>query len=246
MAGWQLFRASPGLWTLVVFSYWMLVAVVDQARYVGPLAVALSLPCFSVSFMEMCETLRRGGMLRPSLLFAGFRKRLGPQLGLGALYLLSVVLVVALTAFADQGLMFNWMVWNRPPPPEALTDGRLMSALLVASLLALPVLTAFWFAPVLTAWNGMTPAKALFFSFFGCWRNWRAFMVYGSAVALLGFLISLLIGLLGASAGGNLQAARGMMLGATVMFMPAMLGSFYAAYRDIFPEAEEPPAIQTA
>jgi hypothetical protein len=244
VAGWQLFRPSPGMWTLLVFCYWMLVATVDSVRYIGPVVVALSLPGFSVSFMVLCETARRGERLQPMLLFAGFRQRTVPLLILGVLYLVSIVLVVAATAIVDGGLMFDWMVWNRPPPPETLADGRLMKALLTASVLALPVLTAFWFAPILTAWNGMSPAKGLFFSFFGCWRNWRAMLTYGAAVALLGFMITLLIALLGAAAGGNIQAARGMMLGATLMLMPTLFGSFFAAYKDIFPEPE--PATQPA
>jgi hypothetical protein len=239
VAGWHLFRASPAMWTLIVFSYWLLVAVIDQIRYLGPLIVAVSLPAFSVSFMTLCDSLRRGRPPMPAVLFSGFRQRPRALLVLGVLYLASIVLVVALTALSDDGLMFNWMVLNSPPPAEALKDGRLASALLVASLFALPVLTAFWFAPVLTAWDAMSPAKALFFSFFGCWRNWRAFFLYGMAIAGLGFCISLLIALLGAAAGGNVEAARGMMLGATVMFMPTLFGSFYAAYRDIFPQSEE-------
>ena len=30
LAGWQLFRASPGMWILMVFAYWFLVAMLDQ------------------------------------------------------------------------------------------------------------------------------------------------------------------------------------------------------------------------
>jgi hypothetical protein len=34
---------------------------------------------------------------------------------------------------------------------------------------------AYWYAPVLAGWHGLSPAKALFFSFVACLRNWRAF-----------------------------------------------------------------------
>jgi hypothetical protein len=243
VAGWQLFKASPGMWTLLVFSYWLLVAVVDQVRYVGPLIMAVSLPAFSVSFMVMCETVRQGEPLRPVLLFAGFRRRLETLLTLGGLYLVSILLVLGLSTLVDQGLLFRWMIWGEQPSQEALAQGEVLSALLFAAALATPVLTAFWFAPILAAWNGMTAAKSLFFSFFGCWRNWRAFLVYAAAVAGVGFVISLLIALLAAAAGGNLNTVRGMKLGAMLMLLPTLFGSFYAAYRDIFPPAPEASAL---
>jgi hypothetical protein len=192
----------------------------------------------SVSFMAMCETLREGKPLRPTLLFAGFQRRLDTLLVLGGLYLVSIVAVLAVSALLDRGILFDWLLWGKPPPQEALDDGRLLSALAAAAILATPVLTAFWFAPILAAWQGMGAAKSLFFSFFGCWRNWRAFLVYGAALAAIGFILTILIALAAAAAGGTVSTVRGMKLGATLMLLPTLFGSFYAAYRDIFPPAD--------
>src|SRR6266853_5429639 len=47
-----------------------------------------------VSFMVMCAVLDRGGLLRPSLLFSGFRSGLGTLIALGALSLVSIVVVL--------------------------------------------------------------------------------------------------------------------------------------------------------
>ena len=50
---------------------------------------------------------------------------------------------------------------------------------------------AFWFAPVLAAWQHMGAAKSLFFSFFAGWRNWRAFIVYGATLSAVFVFIAL-------------------------------------------------------
>ena len=46
---------------------------------------------------------------------------------------------------------------------------------------------ATWFAPMLIAWKNMTVGKALFYSFFGCLRNWMAAIVLIAILAGLTF-----------------------------------------------------------
>jgi hypothetical protein len=45
----------------------------------------------------------------------------------------------------------------------------------------------------------LSPAKALFFSFIACLRNWRAFLVYSLAILVVATLLpGLLLGILAA------------------------------------------------
>jgi hypothetical protein len=240
VAGWQLYRLSPGMWTLLVFTWWLLIALVNQVPYAGPIAATAVLPAFMMSFMAMCDELRQGRPLRPALLFEGFRRRLAVLLVLGVLYLLSVLAVLWASSFADEGALLEWMMWARPPPDAALRDGSVSSALLLATALGTPVFAAFWFAPILAAWEGMSVAKSLFYSFFGCLRNWRPFLMYGVAVMLLGLAFSVFVALAALASGGNPAALRGFMMAATLVLMPTMFASFYVAYRDIFPPAAPP------
>ncbi len=237
-AGWRLYRLSPGMWTLLVFTWWMVIALFNQIPYLGPLATTIALPAFMMGFMAMCEELRNGRRLRPALLFVGFHRRLPALIGLGTLYLVAIFLVLATSALIDGGALLGWMMWARIPPDSALRDGSLLKSLLLAGALSVPVFAAFWFAPILAAWDGMSAAKSLFFSFFACLRNWRAFLIYAVVVALYATGFSVLVTLAALASGGHPAAVRGFMIAGTLVLLPALFASFYVAYRDIFPHPD--------
>src|SRR4026207_745459 len=44
--GGQLYRLSPGMWTLLVFTWWALIALANQVPYVGPVGTTVVLPAF--------------------------------------------------------------------------------------------------------------------------------------------------------------------------------------------------------
>src|SRR5260221_3344972 len=184
--GFALFRKSPPMWLFLVFAYWIAASLVGQIRYVGPAASTVLLPAFFVSFMVMCAVLDRGGLLRPGLLFAGFRSGLSTLIALGVLSLVSIVVVLGVASLADSGALMTLILSGQQPPTQALQAGAVLTPMLVATLAATPVAMAFWFAPVLAAWNGIGAAQSLFYSFFSVWRNWRAFFVYGAVLAVAG------------------------------------------------------------
>src|SRR5437879_814006 len=103
LGGFALFRRNPPMWLFLVFTYWIAAALLGQIRYLGPAASTVLLPAFSVSFMVMCAVIERGGMLRPALLFAGFRTGPATLIALGVLYLLAIVLVLGVASLEDAG-----------------------------------------------------------------------------------------------------------------------------------------------
>jgi hypothetical protein len=114
---------------------------------------------------------------------------------------------------------------------------------------ATPTLMGFWFSPVLAAWKNMGPGKAMFYSFFASFRNWRAFAVYGIVVAVAGLVMSLAVTLLAIAAQGNPSVLSTAMLVLTIVFLPTLFASFYYSYRDVFQEDSEedaPPAAVPA
>ena len=238
--GFALFRKNPPMWLFLVFTYWLAVALLGQIRYLGPAASTVLLPAFSVSFMFMCAVLEHGGALRPALLVSGFRNGPATLILLGVLYLLSIVAVLGLASLADAGALLLWILSGREPPDEALLDGRISLAMIIATLAAAPVLMAFWFAPVLAAWNRIGAAQSLFYSFFAVWRNWRAFLVYGAALFLAGAIFMTAVTILAVLMRGQVQALRSFALIFTLLTLPTLFASFYASYRDIFPENAVP------
>jgi len=239
MRGFLLFRANPAMWILLVLTWWMLVGLISSIPMAGPLVAGLLTPAFSVSFMEICREIEEHRRIRPLLLVAGFRNRRAALIVLGGLYLVSIVLVLGISALADGGALANWAIYGDAPDPALIRDGSLSRALIVASLAGTPVVMAFWFAPVLIAWQGMGAAKALFFSFFASWRNWRAFLVYGGVLTALTLALSamVLVAALMLRGTSEMLMLRFGMVMLVLVAMPSLFGSFFAAYRDVFPQA---------
>ena len=238
--GFSLFRRNPPMWLFLVFTYWIGIALLGQVRYAGVAASTVLLPGFTVSFMVVCAVLDGGGALHPALIFSGFRGELRRLIWLGVLYLASILLVLAVTVLADGGALLRWTLSGEDPSDEAIRDGSVMLALLVATVASAPVLMAFWFAPVLAAWERMSAAQALFYSFFAGWRNWRAFLVYGAALGLLGLGFIIFVAIAAVAAQAQMQSLHLATLMFTLLTMPVVFGSFYASYRDIFPEGRLP------
>jgi len=186
----------------------------------------------------MCDELEHGRTVGAAMLLAGFRRELSALITMGGLYLVAILMVLGASSLADGGTLWHWIISAKPPSSQALQDGSLSRALLLAAALGTPVMLAFWFAPVLCAWQGMGAAKALFYSFFAAWRNWRAFILYGAALALVGACVSVLIGVIGLLAVARVVPAellRVLTVLISIGILPMIFGSFYAGYRDVFP-----------
>jgi len=240
--GFALFRKNPPMWLFLVLTYSLALTILHKVRYLGPPISLALLPVFSVSFMFMCAVLERGGMLRPALLVSGFRSSRPTLILLGVLYLLAIAAALGVASLADAGALLLWFLLGQPLPLETLQDPGFANAALIASLTTAPVMMAFWFAPVLAAWNRIGAVQSLFYSFFAVWRNWRAFLVYLAIVTLAGLFILSFVGIVSLL----LQADPGLAQSlALIVAFPTLFASFYASYRDVFPEnavPSEPPS----
>jgi hypothetical protein len=114
-----------------------------------------------------------------------------------------------------------------------LHSDAFLAALGAAAALYTPVLMMFWFAPPLAAWHGTAPAKALFFSFFACLMNWRAFLAYGAVTAVAALALPLAVVSVVALASLGVPAMS-LVFPLLIVLLPTLFASFYASYRDVF------------
>lgn len=229
LAGFALFRRHPPLMTALTFGYLLTVIVVNLIPTIGPFLLPLLLPTLTVLLGNGCRAIERGQALNGATMGSGIGAQRAGLARLGGLHLIgSSLLVLGGFALGDPINISDGM-----DPEEAMA---LAGDLAVILLLASPLLMAFWFAPLLTAWNGVGAGKSLFFSFVASWRNWRAFTAYGLVLILVGAilpgLILIVAGLLSQSLLAILSVALRMLL--IFVLAPTMVASVYLSYRDVF------------
>jgi hypothetical protein len=95
------------------------------------------------------------------------------------LYAGSFIVLLATTALFDGGLFAGVYLGQTELTQEMAESPAFLSALWVAMALYLPVAAAFWHAPALVHWHGVSPVKSLFFSILACWKNKGALLVFG-------------------------------------------------------------------
>ena len=243
--GFRIFRKNHLMLTFLVVSYWMLMAIVNVIPMIGTIATTLCIPAFSVSLMNACRSIDKGGPpLGPQTLFSGFQKNPRALITLGAIYLAATVGILAISSLADGGALMQLMLAGNKPSEEVVANGQLMLALQIALILLCPLVMAYWYAPILASWHGLAPGKALFFSFIACARNWRAFLVYSLAILVAATVLpGLLLGMLAAllpDGAGLLTVLMTVLL--ILILAPTLFASFYVSYRDVFVSSVESDA----
>jgi hypothetical protein len=231
--GWRLFRAAPLGWIALVFTYWLIMTLLSVVPLAGIVAASILVPAFSVGFMAAARAAARRGPVELKLLFDGFRHYPRSQIILGVLYFACLGLVLGASTLADDGALATWMLAGRRPAEEVLQSEDFLTALAFAAALYAPVLMMFWFAPPLAAWHGTGPAKALFFSFFACLMNWRAFLAYGAVTALIALVLPLAL-LFALMLVSFKVTAMSLVFPILIVLLPTLFASFYASYRDVF------------
>ncbi|HUJ87888.1 MAG TPA: BPSS1780 family membrane protein [Burkholderiales bacterium] len=229
--GWRLFRAAPLSWIALVFTYYLLMIVVSFIPLVGSAAIWALMPPFSVGFMAASRAAAGRDPVSLEQLFSGFRAGLRGQLALGGAYVASVALVLAAAVLLAGDPLKQWILAGK------LTQDA-FGALWIVAALYVPVMMMFWFAPVLVAWHGVTPLKALFFSFVACLLNWRAFLVYGALAILMTMGVSLLALSAKVVVLGSSLVGPGDLIIPMLLVMPTLFASFYVSYRDVFATTE--------
>jgi hypothetical protein len=194
-AGIRTFFRRPVALTGLFFMFMAALSLVAIVPVVGGIVALVLVPAFTVGLMDATRGRRRAlsAARHPVRGLSPGAAHARAMLWVGALYALAVLCVVGVSALIDGGQFAQMYVGGGGGlSAERMEDPRFLAALWVSTLLYLPVSLAFWYAPALVHWYGVTPAKSLFFSVVAVLRNARAFLVYG----LLWTALSLGVGLL--------------------------------------------------
>lgn len=216
--GYELFKAAPGPW-LGIAVLWLVILMGLAMLPFGSLIWSALSPVFIGGVLLGCRGLGQGSPLKIEQLFACFGNgqfgtlaTLG-VLGLAAQFLIALLAVAIIYPALPAGLASGHAGLG------AIAIFPVMLGILLATALMLPLAMALWFAPALIALGGEQPVNALKLSLAASWVNMGAFTVYGLLMLVLIVIAAIPFGL------GLLVAG------------PVLMGSIYAAYRDIFGDA---------
>ena len=233
--GFGIYRKKPWALSLLVSSYWLLMVTISYVPLIGQIVGPLLIPVFSVSLMNVCRLVAQEEPLPPMLLFSGFKRNLRPLLLLGVTYLVLCLCLIGIISVFDGGMLYRLLAEGQRPGNEAMAGHEAMFMIRLL-LFFLPIMVAYWFAPVLVAWHDLPVGKSLFFSVVACLRNWRAFLVYVVSLYFFGALLMILMAVLLGTvfAGVGAAFAGGLMMAILLVILPGIYASFYVSYRDVF------------
>jgi uncharacterized membrane protein len=240
--GWQwlvqglvLFRKDPAHWLMLIALLFIGSRVLLAVPYLGLLVVLIT-PNFLAGLTHGAQALEQGKPLRLGYLASGFLKNAGHLVTLGGVSLLGhFLMLVAMTTVAGAALsdvvqtMSTGAITQETVAAMRVAAPRLLLSVCMGLAIAVPVMLAVWFAPMLVFFDDVKPGPAMLMSLWACLRNLMPMLVY--AIALMGpLLVMMQIGV-----ALTRQPDMGIWL-----LAPVLVPSLYASYRDLF--VQEPAA----
>jgi hypothetical protein len=232
--GMRTFSRQPLAMAGQFFMFMAVVSVLSVVPVLG-MAIALALvPAATLGLMAASREADAGRFPMPVQLISAFRagpERMRAMLMLGAAYAGALLVLMAVAALLSAGEAAP--AAGAEVTPEALQAAIAGPSLWVMLLLYLPVLAAFWHAPALVHWHGVSPVKSLFFSLMACWANKGAMLVFMAGwmgvFMLAGLVMSLLGGLLGSA-----EALQVIMYPLVLLLASMFHTSIWFTFRDSF------------
>lgn len=234
--GIQTFFRQPLALAGLFFMFLAVISIVNLVPVVGNILAMTLLPAATLGLMAAGREATDGKFPMPSILLSGFRagrKELVAMLTLGALYALSIVVVLGLSALIDGGQFAKLYLGGASMTAETLKEADFQWAVMFSSALFIPVSLLFWHAPALVHWHGEPPIKSLFFSFVACMRNFGAMTVYSLTWLGVFVLVSIAVSLIAALT-GSVELVATLMYPAAMVLAAMFFTSLYFTFRDNF------------
>lgn len=236
LLGMRTFWKQPLAMSGLFFLFMALVSLVSMVPVIGGALALVLMPAFTAGLMAATQIASEGRFPMPGTLWMALRPgpRRVPMLQLGALYAAGFLLMMAASMLVDGGQFAGVYLAGEPIRPELVQADSFQAALWISMLLYAPLSMLFWHAPALVFWQSVSPAKSLFFSWMGCWRNKGAFLVYIAVWAAV-FGSAAALSMLAAAMLGEPQLTLSIMMPLALlvaaMFFTSMLFSIEACFQ---------------
>jgi uncharacterized membrane protein len=223
--GFRLFKAYPIMWAILTVIYFAILIPLSSIPFLGPIVGSLIAPVFAAGMMFGCRAIDQHGELEINHLFAGFKKNTSQLISLGGMYMLAVLMVMMLVFSNVDQSMIESISTSGEVTPEQMA--AFSTPLLMAMLLLVPVLMAYWFAPTLVALNDLSAWEAIKLSFKASLKNTMPFLMYGLVFTAIFMGLMTLVSVAGPLGFMVIFLALG-------VIVPLMMTTLYTSYRDIF------------
>lgn len=235
-----LYRRQPFAFTSLVILYTIGVSLLAYVPFIGLPLAAVLIPFGTLGLTLAGRDAERGKIPMPNLMVEPFRdsqQRKALAL-LGFVNAALVLLLVTLVSLLAADELANWKFVDGQVDPTSAGQHFPWDAVVTAALAYVPILMVTWFAPQLVAWHQLPIGKAMFFSFFTCWRNRWPFLVLGAALFALSFAVIFIVTQLLQMFGASAQLASMLFAPMALILISVGYATQYPIYRSLIETAE--------
>jgi uncharacterized membrane protein len=214
VSGFNLFKANPVMWIVIMLIYLAIIIPISLIPVIGSVVSTLIAPVFAAGMMWGCKALVQKEDLEINHLFEGFKKNTAQLISVGGIYMLSLLVIAVMVVMSLDKETIELLMKGQEVSPEQAS--AIVLPILIAMLFIMPILMAYWYAPVLVGLHNLTATEAMKLSFLACLKNMLPFLVYS-----LIFMVILVVAIIPFGLG-------------LIVVVPVMITSLYTSYVDVF------------
>lgn len=214
VSGFELFKANPVMWIVILLIYLAVIIPISLVPVIGSVVSTLLAPVFAAGMMWGCKALVNKQDLEINHLFEGFKKSTAQLMAVGGIYMLSLLVIAVMMVLSLNKEVVELLMKGQELSQEQAS--AMMLPILFAMLLIVPILMAYWYAPVLIGLHNLKAVEAMKLSFVACLKNMLPFLLYG-----LIFTVILVVAIIPFGLG-------------LIVAIPVMMTSLYTSYVDVF------------
>ena len=212
--GFELFKDNPVMWIIILLIYLAIIIPISLIPIIGSVVSTLLAPVFAAGIMWGCKALTLKQDLEINHLFEGFKKNTAQLIAIGGIYMISLLMIAVLVVLSLDKDTIELLMKGKELSSEQAS--AVLLPILVAVLFIIPILMAYWYAPVLTGLHNLTAVEAMKISFVACLKNMLPFLLYGLIFTFLLIIAIIPFGL------------------GLIIVVPIMMTSLYTSYIDVF------------